>query len=429
MKYWKRLPISYLLVVLIPALVVPSADSGDKKNAAQQTRSSEQAKAYVAPTDPGLDVGSDTCKACHEGIYTNFERTAHFAITMDGKLEAHKGVEWHGCEACHGPGKEHVDSGGVTTVNGLQRNQNVGVSLALTPTEKFSTQLGYNYNTIYSQIHLCFTSSARQPGLPPCPEVSSLFQQFAPYTSSGNTGFIDFQWTPLNRLALDLAANISAAAGSQLNLNPQSTIPTAPTGALNSSWYEPYGSIAYHFAKNWTGKALWNYYGYHEDSNGSYQDLFVPRNFRGNTVTLSARFAFNELGGATASQTQFDGEEHPVAEMETGLGFARTLRIAERHETKLGDRHLRSSRTPEKTTQGGNDEESFVRNSNRSNVVPGRVHFARSRSCERGENFQGKVCQLSRRQRGRQASNEVARDQGQECRRNHESVLPFAEAR
>jgi hypothetical protein len=179
-----------------------------------------------------------------------------------------------------------------TTVSGAQRNQNAGVSMSFTPTEKFSTQLGYNYNNINSQIYLCFTSSAAQPGLPPCPGVSSLFQQFAPYTSNVNTGFIDFQWTPVNRLNLDLGANISAATGSEVNLNPLSTIPTAPTGALNSTWYEPYASIAYHFAKNWTGKALWNYYGYHEDSNGSYQDLFVPRNFRGNTVTLSVRFAF-----------------------------------------------------------------------------------------------------------------------------------------
>jgi hypothetical protein len=179
-----------------------------------------------------------------------------------------------------------------TTVNGAQRNQNAGVSMAFTPTEKFSTQLGYNYNNIYSRIFLCFTSSAAQPGLPPCPGLSGLLQQLAPYTSNVNTGFIDFQWTPVNRLNLDLGANISAATGSEVNLNPLSTIPTAPTGALNSTWYEPYASIAYHFAKNWTGKALWNYYGYHEDSNGSYQDLFVPRNFRGNTVTLSVRFAF-----------------------------------------------------------------------------------------------------------------------------------------
>jgi DmsE family decaheme c-type cytochrome len=112
MKNWPRLPMSYLLAVLIPALVVSLVHAGDKKKAAQQTKSSEQVKLYVAPTDPGLYVGSDTCKTCHEDLYTHFAATAHFATTMDAKLDAHKGVEWHGCEACHGPGKEHVDGGG-----------------------------------------------------------------------------------------------------------------------------------------------------------------------------------------------------------------------------------------------------------------------------------------------------------------------------
>ncbi len=115
MRYWWRLAISYLLAALIPALVVPLAHSGDKKNAAQQTKSSDQAKAYVAPTDPSLYVGSDTCKTCHEDIYNDWATTPHFVTTMEGKLEANKGPEWHGCEACHGPGKEHVDGGGDKT--------------------------------------------------------------------------------------------------------------------------------------------------------------------------------------------------------------------------------------------------------------------------------------------------------------------------
>jgi DmsE family decaheme c-type cytochrome len=112
MKYWHRLPISYLLAVLIPALVVPFAYSGDKKNAAPQSKSSNQAKAYARPTDPALYVGADACKPCHEEISANLEKTVHFATTMEGKLDANKGPGWNGCEACHGPGKEHVDGGG-----------------------------------------------------------------------------------------------------------------------------------------------------------------------------------------------------------------------------------------------------------------------------------------------------------------------------
>ncbi|MGB7730823.1 MAG: hypothetical protein WBL50_22540 [Candidatus Acidiferrum sp.] len=177
-------------------------------------------------------------------------------------------------------------------VSGSEHNRNAGISLSLTPSEKFSAQLGYNYNSIYSQILICYTSDFEQPGLPPCPGVSGLVQQSSPYSSNVNTGFLDVLWMPVKRLSLEVGANLSGVTGSELNLNPLSPIATLPAGSLNSEWYQPYGSVAYHFAKSWTGRARWDYYGYHEDSNGSYQDLYAPRNFRGNLITLSIRFAF-----------------------------------------------------------------------------------------------------------------------------------------
>jgi hypothetical protein len=180
----------------------------------------------------------------------------------------------------------------VANVNGSQHNRNVGFSLSITPSEKLSAQLGYNYTNIASQLLICFTSSQAQPGLPACPGVSGLVQQFSPYRSAINTGFLDVLWTPVNGLSLEVGANLSGVSGSELNLNPLSPIATAPGGPLNSDWYQPYGSVAYHFAKHWTGRARWDYYGYHEDSNGSYQDLYAPRNFRGNLITLSMRFGF-----------------------------------------------------------------------------------------------------------------------------------------
>jgi hypothetical protein len=180
----------------------------------------------------------------------------------------------------------------IANVNGSQHNRNGGFSLSITPSEKLSTQLGYNYTNIASGLFICFTSSQAQPGLPACPGLSGLLQQFSSYHSTINTGFIDVLWTPVNRLSFEVGANLLGVSGSEVNLNPLSPIATAPAGALNSDWYQPYGSVAYHFAKHWTGRARWDYYGYHEDSNGSYQDLFAPRNFRGNLVTLSVRFGF-----------------------------------------------------------------------------------------------------------------------------------------
>ena len=49
-------------------------------------------------------VGSDTCKQCHEDIYTkHFAGTPHYSLITQGK---------HGCEDCHGPGSAHVEGGG-----------------------------------------------------------------------------------------------------------------------------------------------------------------------------------------------------------------------------------------------------------------------------------------------------------------------------
>ena len=180
----------------------------------------------------------------------------------------------------------------IVNVNGSQHDRSGGFSVSLMPFEKFSAQLGYNYDNIHSDLLICYTSDFEQPGLPECPGVSGLVQQSSPYTSSVNTGFVDFLWTPVNRLSLEVGANLSGVTGSELNLNPLSPIALAPAGPLNSNWYQPYGVVSYHFAKQWTGRARWDYYGYHEDSNGSYQDLYAPRNFRGNLITLSVRFAF-----------------------------------------------------------------------------------------------------------------------------------------
>ena len=180
----------------------------------------------------------------------------------------------------------------LLNVNGSQHNLNAGVAVSFNPSQKYSAQLGYNYNDIHYSLLICFTSTLAQPGLPGCPGVSGLVQEQSPYNSKVNTGFLDFLWTPRNRVGVEIGANLTGASGSELNLNPVSPIATLPTGPLNSKWLQPYGSIAYRFAKQWTGRARWDYYGYHEDSDGSYQDLYAPRNFHANLVTLSVRYAF-----------------------------------------------------------------------------------------------------------------------------------------
>lgn len=73
-----------------------------EKTAAPAPKAAEDASQYV---------GAETCKSCHEDVFKNFEMTPHWKTTFDTR----RGAAWEGCEACHGPGKDHVDGGGDKT--------------------------------------------------------------------------------------------------------------------------------------------------------------------------------------------------------------------------------------------------------------------------------------------------------------------------
>jgi hypothetical protein len=176
--------------------------------------------------------------------------------------------------------------------NDRMHNSSYGVAVQLMPSEKINIDLGFNYNDISSQILVCFVATGSAAGLPACPDVTGLVQQLSPYSSKVKTGFVDFSWTPFPRLTLRGGANLSAVSGTELNLTPQNPIATAVSGPLNSTWYQPFGGLDYRFAKHWTGRAMWDYYGYHEDASTAYQDLLAQRNFQGNLVMLSVRYAF-----------------------------------------------------------------------------------------------------------------------------------------
>src|SRR5580698_9192267 len=102
----------WLLVLLAmggTVLAVRARPAGSN-TAKDKSKASAQTQKYVAPSDPSLYVGSETCKTCHadmpsKDFFNHFEASAHFVTTLDSK----KGPEWQGCEGCHGPGKAHVD--------------------------------------------------------------------------------------------------------------------------------------------------------------------------------------------------------------------------------------------------------------------------------------------------------------------------------
>jgi hypothetical protein len=61
-----------------------------------------------ADDDPNY-VGSETCRACHEKQHGGFRQTRMGKILLEAPRNE---LEARGCEACHGPGRAHVESGG-----------------------------------------------------------------------------------------------------------------------------------------------------------------------------------------------------------------------------------------------------------------------------------------------------------------------------
>jgi hypothetical protein len=175
----------------------------------------------------------------------------------------------------------------VSEINNLQHNRLYGWSAMLEPNDRISLELGYDYNDDFSQILLCFVSTTAPAGIAKCPGSTVLSEELSVYSNKSHYGYFDVMWKPVRRLTTHLGYNVTSTTGSALFLNPN-----APSGPLDSNYHRPYGGVDYAIAKGWTGKAFWGYYGYHEDQSPVLQDLFAPRNFRGNLVTISMRYAF-----------------------------------------------------------------------------------------------------------------------------------------
>ncbi len=164
----------------------------------------------------------------------------------------------------------------VSEVNNLQHNRVYAFSAGFQPTEKVALELGYDYNDVFSQILVCFTSSAvvTGPTSVACTGVAGLVQQLSVYTNKSNFGYFDASWTPFRRLTARLGANLTGTTGSVLIISPN-----APSGPLDSTYYQPFGGIDYRVAKGWTGRVYWGYYGYHEDESNVVQDVFAAAKF------------------------------------------------------------------------------------------------------------------------------------------------------
>jgi len=180
----------------------------------------------------------------------------------------------------------------VVGINNLQHDRSYGFSALFQRSEKLALEITYDYSNVFSQILICYPNAGLTvPSLNPCPGLaagSGFVQNLSSYENRSHYGAADLLWKPIPKLTAHLGGNFTGTSGFVLIINPPNQIP----GSLNSKWLTPTGGLEYAFTKNWMGRAFWNYYGYHEDAVNSPQDVFAPRNFHANTVTLSARYSF-----------------------------------------------------------------------------------------------------------------------------------------
>ena len=103
----------YGMIILSSLLALGSSKKHSTKDSADKNKTNDQAVGQALtsnPADSSLYAGTDTCRTCHEEIAKSYDHGPHWKTMLN-----HRGVQYQGCEACHGPGKEHAEAGGDVT--------------------------------------------------------------------------------------------------------------------------------------------------------------------------------------------------------------------------------------------------------------------------------------------------------------------------
>jgi hypothetical protein len=167
-------------------------------------------------------------------------------------------------------------------IGGLGHNRSFGFNSSFAPDSWWSLDLSYDYNDVFSQINICFvaTPNFAPPGAITCgtPFLSGI----SLYTDTSHFGSGSFIVKPWKRVTAGVGYSVTSTSGNILILNP-----LAPTGPQAYNYHLPTASLAIELTKHLLYKTGWNYYDYNEKSAPG---PTLPRDFRGNTFTLSMRY-------------------------------------------------------------------------------------------------------------------------------------------
>jgi hypothetical protein len=186
--------------------------------------------------------------------------------------------------------KEWLNFGSAVTIfenrneasQNLQHDRSYSFTAVIAPPEsRWGLDLSYDYSDIYSATNICFVATPVPVGSLSC--GAPFLTGISIYADKGHFASGSLFFRPIQRVTAYVGYSLTSTVGSTLILNP-----LAPTGPLSFNYHLPIGAVDIKFTKSWMFKANWNYYGYNEKSDPG---PTLPRDFRGNTITLSMRYS------------------------------------------------------------------------------------------------------------------------------------------
>ena len=176
----------------------------------------------------------------------------------------------------------------VTTVNHLEHNRYFSFGTSITPGEKWSADLSYSYNSVFSTTLLCYASTPPPPNAgtapPICTQAGTPLSSNGYYNAPTQFGSFGLTFSPINRLHGKAGYRISAVNGTTDTMNIRQV-----NGSLQSYYQTPYTQLVFDLEPQWKWKADYAFYGYGE---GLPIGPVPTRNFHGNVITLSVNYAF-----------------------------------------------------------------------------------------------------------------------------------------
>ena len=167
----------------------PRCSFGQRSRRGHRTKAPAAAPA-AAEQQPSPYAGSDTCKTCHEDIYTAFVKSPHNAIETSKRLKR----VGQACEACHGPGATHAGSATATDI------KNPG---KLAPAETDKLCLGCHLNQATPVGYIRSSHATNQIACTSCHSVHGHTPAGAPLVVRGATA--------VNGLCRDCHQNVWAS--------------------------------------------------------------------------------------------------------------------------------------------------------------------------------------------------------------------------